>query len=200
MSHREKSFQPHFSRQQAAACSLRQRIAQGLVQGERAVADACAVLYDGDYTASTLAAELLGLSGSSAAIAPLVETVLHADAAEAFACRRLRITAIAALVRLAPDDDMAVGAFIAASRDPDQQVAIAAIGALAQTREQVRRALLAVAPCVHHAVPAVRRAAQRALAELGRRSLPPEAAVSHGHGYAARLVALPVADLRAPGL
>jgi hypothetical protein len=134
MAHRDKTMQPHFTPEQRAACGLRQRIAHGLVAGPDAVAPLAAILYGPDYTASTLAAELLGRTGAEEAVVPLVETVLFGDGAEPFWNRRMRLAALASLAALESDDEMVVAAFAAARHDSDAEVAAAAAALLPPRR------------------------------------------------------------------
>jgi hypothetical protein len=124
------------------------------------------LLYGGDLGASVSAAAALGRSRRARAVMPLVDTVFYADPEAPGAARLLRATAIDALADLDPDDDFAIGAFIAASRDPDQAVAERAIAALARCRDQRGRALRALGPFLHDPDPGRRSAAGRALLAL----------------------------------
>jgi hypothetical protein len=125
------------------------------------------LLYGPDLEASLVAAAALGRSGRSRALVCLVDTVFYADPDAPEVASRVRRAAIDALAELDPDDDFAIGAFIAASRDPQRDVAERAIAALSRCRIQRGRAARALGPFLHDRDPCRRGAAGRALLSLG---------------------------------
>lgn len=123
MRHSEKTYRVHFSPAQERACKLRRRLAAGLLSPERAMPDLVELLYGDDYTACTVAAQVLGEHGGPEAILPLIDTLLWHDEEQRYFSRQLRCAAVEALERLGRDNEMAANAILAARWDPDPAVA-----------------------------------------------------------------------------
>jgi hypothetical protein len=100
-------------------------------------------------------------------IPPLVEAVLE-GAERGWLGRMLRCRALETLRLEASQDDMAVGAFVAASRDPDLHVAATAAAALGDCSSQRDRAVRALAPLARHRAVLLRQAASAALVRLSQ--------------------------------
>ncbi len=166
MPHGLKTYHRVFTTMQSEACTLRRELDAGRLTAAEALPHLLRLLYGGDFVATMLALSLLAEHGDDRAVVPLVETVLCADPADGYLSRALRCRAIWALRRLAPNDDMAVATFVAASRDPDAHVATAAAEALAYSDQQTSRAAQALRPCLGHADAQVRDTARWALSQL----------------------------------
>lgn len=140
---------------------------------EDLVALAERLLCGADFGASLMAATALSRIALTTprererAVVALVDTIFFSDPDAPDLASLLRRAAIDALARLDPDDELAIGAFIAASRDPDRAVAERAIAALARCRSHRGRALRALGPFLHDPDPGRRGAAGRALLALG---------------------------------
>jgi hypothetical protein len=128
MRHLEKTYRVHFTRAQERVCTLRRRLAAGLLPPGEAMTDLVAILYGEDYTASVIAALALGEHGTADAIVPLVETLLWSDDDHRFLSRQLRCAALHALDRIGRGDDLAENALFAARWDHDSEVAERARG------------------------------------------------------------------------
>ncbi|MBW2459500.1 MAG: HEAT repeat domain-containing protein [Deltaproteobacteria bacterium] len=166
MPHRAKTYHGVFTAMQAQVCDLRRQLDAGRMATDQAMPSLIQLLYGRDFVASMLAISLLAEHGDLAAVVPLVETVLCSDPGDGYLTRALRCRAIWALRRLAPNHDMAVATFVAASRDPDSHVANAAAEALAHANLQAGRAAQALRPCLSHADTQVRDTARWALSQL----------------------------------
>lgn len=166
MPHRAKTYHGAFTAMQAQACHLRQQLDAGRLGTDEAMPSLLQLLYSRDFVASMLALSLLAEHGDLGAVIPLVETVLCSDPEDGYLTRALRCRALWALRRLAPNHDMAVATFVAASRDPDPPVATAAAEALAYSDLQSGRAAQALRPCLSHADTKVREMARWALSQL----------------------------------
>lgn len=129
--HTDKTFRVHFTAAQDRVCTLRRRLAAGLLTPAQAAHDLVAVLYGEDYTACVVAAHTLGEHGGPEAIPPLVETLLWTDEGQRYFSRQLRCAAIDALQRIGGDDDMVMNALLATRWDPDPDVAERASNAVA---------------------------------------------------------------------
>ncbi len=151
---------------QAQACDLRRELDAGRMAADQAIPSLVQLLCGRDFVASMLALSLLAEHGDLDAVIPLVETVLCSDPEDGYLTRALRCRALWALRRLAPNHDMAVATFVAASRDPDPLVATAAAEALAYSDLQSSRAAQALRPCLGHADNQVRETARWALSQL----------------------------------
>ena len=124
------------------------------------------LLYGPDAAASLLACDVLAQLGGPAQVLPLVETVLWSDPDGGELQRELRIAALEGLRAGALDDDTVVSTFLAASRDPDPEIAWLAAAALGDCRANAARASRALVPCLEHDDGRVRRAARRSLTRL----------------------------------
>jgi hypothetical protein len=166
MPHGLKTYHGAFTSRQAQACTIRRELDAERLTTQVAMPQLLSLLYGGDFVASMLALSLLAEHGDERAVIPLVETVLCCDPEDGYLTRALRCRAIWALRRLAPNDDMAVATFVAASRDPDPEVATEATEALAYSDRQAGRAAQALRPCLAHADAQVRDTARWALCRL----------------------------------
>jgi HEAT repeat protein len=166
MPHRPKTYHGAFTALQAQACELRQQLDAARLSPEQAMPSLVRLLYGRDFVASMLALSLLAEHGDLDAVVPLVETVLCCDPEDGYLTRALRCRAIWALRQLAPNHDMAVATFVAASRDPDCHVATAAAEALAYSDLQASRAAQALRSCLAHTDTQVRETARWALSRL----------------------------------
>ena len=137
MRHVDKTYCVSFTPSQSSACRLRRRIQAGLAMPEYAVPELVELLYGEDYTASTVAADVLGELGRPEAVLPLIETVLWNDAESRYFNRRLRCAAIEALLRLGPTDDLVSRTLQAATHDPDPEIREAAKAALESPRRDI---------------------------------------------------------------
>jgi HEAT repeat protein len=150
---------------QAEIAVLRHRI-DAPTKRDQSVRRLVSILYGADAVASLLACDVLGSRGGADAVVPLVETVLWSDPDGGALQRELRVSALAGLRELAPDDDMVVSTFMAASRDPDPDVAWPAVSALGDCMDSRRRAIRALASCLGHDDLRVRGAARTSLGRL----------------------------------
>ncbi|MEQ9320903.1 MAG: HEAT repeat domain-containing protein [Polyangiaceae bacterium] len=133
---------------------------------ERVLTRLVAILYGADAAAALLACDVLAQLGGPACMLPLVETVLWSDPDGGELQRELRIAALEGLRSAAADDDTVVSTFLAASRDPDPEIAWLAAAALGDGRATAARASRALVPCLEHGDGRVRRAARRSLTRL----------------------------------
>ena len=147
-------------------CKLRRRLLLEPGARDVLVARLVELLYGPDAAASLLACDVLGQLGGPEGLLPLVETVLWSDPDGGELQRELRIAALEGLRAVAADDDIVVSTFLAASRDPDPEIARTATAALGDCDANAPRARRALMSCLEHRDDRVRRAARHSLSRL----------------------------------
>lgn len=165
MPHVAKHFQSA-SAPQTEVCRLRRRLLTEPVAREKVLDQLLVILYGPDAAAALLACDVIAQLGGPAGLISLVETVLWNDPDGGDLQRELRIAALEGLRAAAPDDDMVMSTFLASSRDPDPEIAWAAVEALGHCRVNADRATRALQLCLDHPDGRVRRTAFRSLTRL----------------------------------